>query len=68
MLKSFSHKELKEYILNHININNVNDSNDINDSNDANGTNDSNDTNNSNDSNKITFYKGCYFFYLVTLK
>ena len=50
MLKSFSHKEIKEHILNHIHINNSNDSNDINDSNDTNDTNDSNDTNNSNDS------------------
>ena len=50
MLKSFSHKEIKEYILNHIHINNSNFSNDINDSNDTNDTNDSNDTNNSNDS------------------
>ena len=49
ILKSFSHKEIKEHILNHIHINNSNDSNDINDSNDTNDTNDSNDTNNSND-------------------
>ena len=33
MLKSFSHKELKEYILNHIISNDLNDINNTNDSN-----------------------------------
>ena len=42
MLKSFSHKELKEYILSHIDLNDTNDTNDSNDSNDSNGSNDSN--------------------------
>ena len=65
MLNSFSHKEIKEYILNHININNANDSNDINDSNDANGTNDSNDTNNSSDS--MNNYSCVFVFYLVNI-
>ena len=49
MLKSFSHKELKQYILNHIHINNSIDTNNSNDSNDAN---DSNNTSDKNDSNK----------------
>ena len=44
MLKSFSHKELKEYILNCIHTNDSSDSND---------TNDLNDINNLNDTNKI---------------
>ena len=33
MLKSFSHKELKEYTLSHIDLNDTNDTNDSNDSN-----------------------------------
>ena len=65
MLKSFSHKEIKEYILNHIHINNSNFSNDINDSNDTNDTNDSNDTNNSNDSTKN--YPCVFIFYIVNI-
>ena len=51
MLKSFSHKELKEYILNRIHTNDLNDSNDINNKNDLNDTNDSNDWNDTNDTN-----------------
>ena len=39
MLKSFSHKELKEYILSHIDLNDTNDTNDTNDSNDSNYSN-----------------------------
>ena len=49
MLKSFSHKELKEYILSHIDLNDTNDTNDTNDSNDSN---DSNGLNHSKDPNK----------------
>ena len=39
MLKSFSHKELKEYILNRIHTNDSNDTNNANDSNDSNDSN-----------------------------
>ena len=46
MLKSFSHKELKEYILNRIHTNPLNDISNTNDWNDL------NDINNTNDSNK----------------
>ena len=46
MLKSFSHKELKEYILNRIHTNPLNDLSNTNDWNDL------NDINNTNDSNK----------------
>ena len=48
MLKSFSDKELKDYILNRIHTNDLNDLNDTNDSNDVNNANDTNDTNDSN--------------------
>ena len=48
MLKSFSGKELKDYILNRIHTNDLNDLNDTNDSNDVNNANDTNDTNDSN--------------------
>ena len=46
MLKSFSHKELKEYILNRIHTNPLNDLSNTNNCNDL------NDINNTNDSNK----------------
>ena len=46
MLKSFSHKELKEYILNRIHTNPLNDISNTNNCNDL------NDINNTNDSNK----------------
>ena len=46
ILKSFSHKELKEYILNRIHTNDSNDANDISDPNDSNGSNDIIDSNN----------------------
>ena len=49
ILKSFSDKELKEYILNRIYTNGLNDLNDRNDTNNSNGTNDTNDTNDAND-------------------
>ena len=39
MLKSFSQKELKEYILNRIHTNDSNDTNNANDSNDSNDSN-----------------------------
>ena len=65
ILKYFSHKEIKEYILYHIHINNSIDSNDINDLNDTNDTNDSNDTNNSSDS--INNYSCVFVFYLVNI-
>ena len=42
--KPFSHNELKEYILSHINSKDLNDINDTNDKNDLNDTNDSNDS------------------------
>ena len=57
MLKSFSDKELKEYILNRICINNSNDINntdDLNDSNDTNNTNNLNDSKDTNELNGIT--------------
>ena len=43
MLKSFSHKELKEYILNRIHTNDSNDANDISDPSDSNDSNDISD-------------------------
>ena len=52
MLKSFSYKELKEYILNCIHTNDSSDSNDTNDLNDINNLNDTNNSNDSSDSNK----------------
>ena len=48
MLKPFSHKEFKEYILNRILINN---------SNDINNTYDSNDSNDSSKLKWVKFYK-----------
>ena len=51
MLKSFSQKELKEYILNRIHTNDTNDSNDVNDLNNLNVTNNTNNANNTNDAN-----------------
>ena len=45
MLKSFSHKELKEYILNRIHTNDSNDANDISDPSDSNDSNDISDQN-----------------------
>ena len=55
MLKSFSHKELKEHILNRIHTNDTNNSNNVND---TNNTNNRNNTN--NNTNKIVFYFKCY--------
>ena len=43
ILKSFSHKELKEYILNRIHTNDSNDANDISDPSDSNDSNDISD-------------------------
>ena len=48
MLKSFSHKDLKEYILNCIHANDSNDTNDLNDISNLNETNNSNDSSDSN--------------------
>ena len=48
MLKSFSHKELKGYILNCIHANDSNDTNDLNDISNLNETNNSNDSSDSN--------------------
>ena len=50
MLKSFSHKESKEYILNCIHSN---DANDLNDTNNLNNVNDSNNLSNSSDTNDL---------------
>ena len=52
MLKSFSHKELKEDILNRIHTNDSSDSNNTNDLNNINNLNDTNNSNDSSDSNK----------------
>ena len=58
MLKPFLHKELKEYILNGIHTNDVNNSNDANNSNDSNETNDMNNINDLNGTNNTNVLNG----------